>query len=217
MLWRAAGLGGVCSDNDNPGRLVGGGTVTAIQSGSVATLTASVSAGTAAVTAGQVKFCDASAAYCTDIHVLGVGQLTSAGTATIKSIPGIGNHSYKAVFLGTAANAASTSATATLNVTGLYPTTTAIAQSGSAGNYSLTATVMGSGGLISPTGTVSFVDTSNGNAVLGTAALGASASSLSFLNPRTRRLAPILSQLLSVISIKTESQISRWQTRATAR
>ena len=40
-------------------------------------------------------------------------------------------------------------------------------------------------GLASPTGTVSFLDTSNGNSVLGTAALGTGASALGWLNSQT--------------------------------
>ena len=39
--------------------------------------------------------------YCEDIHLLGTAQLTSAGTAVLKFIPGMGSHSYKAVFVGT--------------------------------------------------------------------------------------------------------------------
>ena len=167
----------------------GGGAVTTVASGSVVTLTATVMAGTAPVTIGQVKFCDAAATYCTDSHLLGTRQLASAGTASLKFIPGIGSHSYKAVFVGTpngaSADAISTSGTASLTVTGLYPTTTTIAQSGSSGSYLLTATVTGlvnASALPSPAGSVSFLDTSNGNSVLGTADLGTGIAGLSFLN-----------------------------------
>jgi hypothetical protein len=161
----------------------GGSAVTTVTSGSVVTLTATVMAGTTPVTTGQVKFCDAKATYCEDIHILGWRQLTSAGTAVLKFRPGVGSHSYKAVFVGTKSDAGGTSGTATLTVThtGLYPTGTTIAQSGSPGNYTLTATVGGVGPL-APTGTVSFLDTSNSNAVLATATLGAGTSGLSFLN-----------------------------------
>ena len=161
----------------------GGSPATTVQSGSAITLTATVNNGTSAVRTGQVKFCDASAVYCTDIHLFGIGQLTSAGTATLKIAPGIGIHNYKAAFLGTGAAAASSSASVSLTVTGLYQTTTALVQNGSASNYSLIASVTGTGGLSFPSGTVSFVDTSNGNALLGTGLLGASSSSLSFLTP----------------------------------
>ena len=167
----------------------GGSTVTTVAAGNVVTLTATVKAGATAVTIGQVNFCDASAAYCTDIHLLGTRQLTSAGTAVLKFIPGVRSHSYKAVFAGTpngtSVDAGSTSSTVALTVTATvkYPTTTTIAKSGNgAGNYSLTATVTGPGGAASQTGSVSFLDTSNGNSVLGTAELGTSFTYLSFLN-----------------------------------
>jgi hypothetical protein len=88
-----------------------------VASGSLITLTATVVAGATAVTAGQVNFCDASAAYCTDIHLLGTAQLTKAGTAFIRLSPGVGNHSYKAVFQGITDGArSSTSSPAALTV-----------------------------------------------------------------------------------------------------
>jgi trimeric autotransporter adhesin len=149
-----------------------GSAVTTVSSGSVVTLTATVTSGSAAVTAGQVIFCDATAAHCEGIHILGTSQLTKAGTTTNKFRPGVGSHSYKAVFAGTTSESSSASSVGALTVTGLYPTATAIAQSGSAGNYKLTATV-GSTASKVPTGTVSFLDTSNGSAVVGTASLGA--------------------------------------------
>jgi len=166
----------------------GGSPATMVTSGTVVTLTATVTAGSTPVTPGRVNFCDAAAAYCTDIHLLGTAQLTSAGTAALKFVPGIGSHSYKAVFVGTDSDAASSSSASALTVTGKYPTATTIAQSGSTGNYTLTATVAGyvnETGLTSPTGTVSFLDTSNGNSVLGTAALGTGASALGWLNSQT--------------------------------
>ena len=166
----------------------GGNPVTTVTWGSVVTLTATVTAGGTPVTPGRVDFCDATAAHCTDIHRLGTAQLTGAGTAALKFVPGIGSHSYQAVFEGTTSDAASSSSPSALAVTGKYPTTTTIAQSGSAGNYTLTATVAGSvdqAGLASPTGTVSFLDTSNGNAVLGTAALGTGSSAPGWLNSQT--------------------------------
>ena len=159
----------------------GGSAVTTITSGSVVTLTATVVAGTTPVNPGQVKFCDAAAAHCEDIHIVGMAQLTKAGTATFKFRPGVGSHSYKAVFVGTKSDAGSASGTAALTVAGTYPTATAIAQSGSPGNYTLTATVGGTGNK-APTGTVSFLDTSNGNAVLATATLGEGTAALNFLN-----------------------------------
>jgi len=166
----------------------GGSPVTTVTSGSVVTLTATVKVGSTPVTPGRVNFCDATAAYCTDIHLLGTAQLTSAGTAALKFRPGIGSHSYKAVFVATNSDAASSSSASALTVTGKYPTTATITQGGVAGNYTLTATVAGyvnETGLASPTGTVSFLDTSNGNSVLGTAALGTGVSGLGWLNSQT--------------------------------
>src|SRR5882762_1362152 len=67
-----------------------------VASGTPVTLTAAVSNGSP-VTAGTVTFCDATATFCTNGAVIGTAQLTLAGTAAIKIIPSIGNHSYKAV------------------------------------------------------------------------------------------------------------------------
>lgn len=153
-----------------------------VPSGTVVTFTASVAQGTIAIPVGQVNLCDAAATFCTDIHLFGTAQLTSAGTATFKFIPGIGTRTYKAVFAGTTSAATATSPTATLTVTGTYPTATSIAQSGTVGNYTLAATTIGTGGNVAPTGTISFLDTSNSNAPLATATVGAVVSALSIAN-----------------------------------
>ena len=161
-----------------------GTAVTTVPAKTVVTLTATVKAGSTPVKVGQVNFCDATAAYCTDIHVLGTAQLTSTGTAVMKFRPGVGDHSYKALFLGTISYASSASSASALAVTetAKIATTTAITQSGTLGDFNLTATVAGVGSLASPTGTVSFLDTSNSNNLLGTAELGAGALSLSSEN-----------------------------------
>jgi MBG domain (YGX type)/Bacterial Ig-like domain (group 3)/FG-GAP-like repeat len=144
-----------------------------VTAGTVVTFTASVSNGSP-VTLGTVTFCNAAAAHCDNSAVIGTAQLTSAGTAVIRLVPGIGGHSYTAVFTQTTANISSTSAPQPLTVTGLYPTTTAISSAGTAGNYTLTGTVVGTGSVtVSPTGVVSFEDTSNANFVVGSATLGA--------------------------------------------
>jgi hypothetical protein len=159
----------------------GGNAATTVTSGSAVTLTAAVNSGSTSVKVGQVIFCDAAATYCSDIHLLGTAQLTQAGTATYKFRPGFGSHSYKAVFLGTTSFTPSTSANAPLTVTGGALTTTVVTKGGSAPNYVLTATVSGVAS-IAPTGSVSFVDTSNGNALLGTSALGTGTAGLNFLS-----------------------------------
>src|SRR5664279_3556501 len=113
--------------------------VSSVTSGTVVTLTATVGKGGTPMTPGQVNFCDASAKYCTDIYLFGTAQLTSAGKATIKLRPGIGNRSFKAVFLGTKSAATSVSAISTLTVTGPHRTITLIVQTGVEGNDTLTA------------------------------------------------------------------------------
>jgi hypothetical protein len=170
----------------------GSGTVTTVTLGTVVTLTATVTAGATPVTVGQVNFCDALASYCTDIRLLGTEQLTSAGTAVYKFRPGVGSHSYKAVFLGTPHGATdymgSASSAAALTVTeGLRLTATTLAKDYSENNanapYPLAVTVGGTGST-APSGTVSFVNLS-GAKVEGTATLGAGQSQLSLLNTLT--------------------------------
>ena len=153
----------------------GGNAVTAVAPGSVVTLTATVMAGSTPVTPGQVNFCDATAKFCTDIHLLGTAQLTANGTATLKFRPGVGSHSYKAVLAEPAGLRPSASTASSLTVTASQgtaqlATTTYLEASGAPNIYSLAATVPGNGNTL-PTGMVSFVDASNRNAVLATAAL----------------------------------------------
>src|SRR6202044_3189074 len=153
----------------------GGNAVTTVAQGSVVTLTATVMTGGTPVTPGQVIFCDATAKFCTDIHLLGTAQLTANGTATLKFRPGVGSHSYKAVLaepagLGPSASTASSLAVTASQGTGQLATTTYLEAGGVPNTFSLTATVPGNGNTL-PTGMVSFVDASKGNAVLGTAAL----------------------------------------------
>jgi hypothetical protein len=76
--------------------------VSSVLVGTVVTLTATVTANGLSITPGLVNFCDAAPAHCTDIHLLGTAQLTSAGVAAFKFIPGVGSHSYQAIFVGTA-------------------------------------------------------------------------------------------------------------------
>jgi serine/threonine protein kinase len=159
--------------------------VESVASGTVVTLTATVRNGNAPVRLGQVSFCDPGAKLCTDIHRLGTAALTSTGKAVMRFRPGLGSHKYQAVFAGTRREMASSSRVSTLAVTGKYPTTTGVALDGSQGRYGLTATVAGfvnREGTAAPTGTVSFLDASNGNAVLGSATLGAAAAGLELKN-----------------------------------
>jgi hypothetical protein len=160
----------------------GGKAVTSVTSGTAVTLTATVTAGSTKVTTGLVSFCDASVSYCTDLHLIGTAQLTGAGTATLSTLAPVGSHSYKAVFAGTKTDAGSDSSASALAVTGLLPSVTAIASiSGYEPPYSLAATVGGAGSA-APTGPVSLLNASAGNAVLGTGSLGAGTAGLEFLN-----------------------------------
>jgi sugar lactone lactonase YvrE len=171
----------------------GGSAVTSAAAGTMVTLTATVKAGTTALKTGQVNFCDATAKYCTDVHVLGMAQLTSAGTATLKLRPGIGSHTYKAVFLGTNIDAGSSSASSALRTTGKHATVTTIAQNYDPGYYTLTATVAGiidAPGIAAPTGSVSFVDTSNGNSVLGNATVSSGTLALALSGALTSITVP---------------------------
>jgi trimeric autotransporter adhesin len=161
----------------------GGQIVTTAISGTAITLTASVKVGATALTTGQVDFCDASAKYCNDIHVLGTAQLTSAGTATLVLRPKIGTHSYNAVFLGTNTYSGSASTASSLSITGQPATSTAVSQNGVAGNYTLTATVSSSGSIApGPTGKVSLVDTTSNSSVLATAQLPAATLGAELVN-----------------------------------
>jgi sugar lactone lactonase YvrE len=147
----------------------GGTPVTSVASGTAVTLTATVTANGAPVTPGLVTFCDATAAICDNSAVLGTAQLTTAGTATLKFVPGIGTHTYNAIFAGTNNEDTSTSAVQALTVTGTYATTTTITLMGTAGNYTLTGTVQTFAPLM-PSGSVAFTDTT-ANVTLGTSAL----------------------------------------------
>jgi Chitobiase/beta-hexosaminidase C-terminal domain/Bacterial Ig-like domain (group 3)/FG-GAP-like repeat/FG-GAP repeat len=165
-----------------------GSETSSVAAGTVVTLTAHVTAGGANVSSGQVNFCDATAAYCMDIHILATAQLTSSGTATYKFRPGIGSHSYKAVFVGTKSYAGSISSALSLTVTGTagpFATATSIAETGAWGDYTLTGTVTEAGGTIAPTGTVSFLDSSNGNSVLATGSLGPAVAGIGWPNPKS--------------------------------
>ena len=153
-----------------------------VTTGTPVSLTASVTALGVPVTNGTVTFCDANAPYCENSAVIGTSQLTAVGTASMKFVPGIGTHSYKAVFSGTSLYLSGASPAQPLTVTGngSYASTTSISFTGVAGSYSLTGSVAGK--VLPPTGSVSFLDTSNDNFSLGSATLGSASSAQSFLS-----------------------------------
>ena len=153
-----------------------------VAAGTPVTLTAAVHTTASAVTSGTVTFCDANAARCEDTAILGTAQLTPSGTAAIKLTLGIGSHSFTAVFPGDVAVLGSTSAAQSLTVTanGTFPTVTTISDTETVGNYSLTGSVA-SFGTTAPSGILSFLDSSNGNAAVASAALNGGALTYGFV------------------------------------
>ncbi len=145
-------------------------------------LTASVTAGGSPVSSGLVLFCDASAPFCTSSSALGTVQLTSNATAILKLGSGpLGTHSYKAVYRPNNFFGGSSSDTVSYSVQGTYASATSVAATGAVGAYTLTAAVIGVGSpLTGPTGTVSLLDTSTGNSLLGVQPLAISGLSQAF-------------------------------------
>jgi len=152
--------------------------------GTAVTLSAAVTSGGAPVSAGLVVFCDADAVRCADSAVLGSSWITKSGTATLRKTFGLGTHNIHAVYQGTKSYAASNSSTQVLTVTGPgLATTSTISSTGVSGNYVLTGTIT-TNSATAPTGSISFLDASNGNypvaaAVLGTATVTSSFTSKS--------------------------------------
>ena len=149
-----------------------------VTAGTVVTLTATVQ-NPAAVTKGMVLFCNSLATHCGQgTGLYGSASLTASGTATLKMRFGAGANSVKAVFVATSSNAASASSanSITVSTSPVYPSSTTLSKSGSAGNYTLSGTVTGFGtqGL---TGSLAFLDTSNSNVQIGSASLNTSTRS----------------------------------------
>lgn len=147
------------------------------------TLTATVTAGGSPVTHGTVTFCDLTRAAvsrstnCEFLAIVGTAQLTAAGTASFKYVPGGGSHSYQAVFAGT--NVFTASSSSVQSFAALFQTSTTITANPSTSPATLRATVTWTGGTPSSSGftlplltsNVSFFDVTAGNTLLGTAPL----------------------------------------------
>ena len=148
--------------------VVSGGAITV---GASETLTATVLAGGLPVTAGSVEFRDNLASPSGTF--LGKSAVNGSGSAQL-ILPslGMGLHEISAIYTGSFGLAVSVSAYRAVTVTGTsqLPTTTAISSTGVAANYSLTGTVTALTSVL-PTGIVSFLDASNGNASLNTQTL----------------------------------------------
>jgi VCBS repeat protein/Big-like domain-containing protein len=151
-----------------------------VKAGTAVTLTATVTMTGLPVSPGLITFCNANAVPCAGPAVLGAAQLTSNGTATLKLLLGVGTYNIEAVFAGTTSAPASSSSVASLTVAGnsSYLSSTTISATGT-GPYNLTATTT-SFGAVAPTGPVSFIDGSDGNAAIGLANLDSATLAYSF-------------------------------------
>ena len=152
-----------------------------LTSGCVTTLTATVTAGSKAVYPGFVYFCNRTDVSCENRVPLGMVPLSSNGTAALPIQLAIGNHALRAIFHGTKAYAASQSNALSLTIspgtTNANPgTITSISAIPVPTGYTLSSLV--SSIQTASTGTVSFLDTSNHNAIVATAPLGAGAPSV---------------------------------------
>lgn len=149
-----------------------------VSAGTAVTLYALVNNGS--VTSGTVTFCDVTTfTFCDSAVAMGTAQLYSSGTAGIKFVPGIGVHTYEAVFNGTTSYSSSTSPTRSLTVVPTHPTTTSISSSGSAGNYIISGSISGPVDpplFQMPGGTVTFVDQNSGNTLASAGVQGTSFS-----------------------------------------
>ena len=140
--------------------------------GTAITLTASVVSGGNPVSPGLVLFCNAEAPRCTDVNILGRGQLTSGGTASIKLRPGIGTRSIKAEFQGTHVIVPGDSSPQSVIVTGTFKTITGILVDTTDGVDSSTFNgLVASYGRLPATGAVSFRDADNHDTAFASAAL----------------------------------------------
>lgn len=162
---------------------------TSVTVGTPITLQATVDAGGTPVTLGTVTFYDGTSVLAA-VQVVGKGVAYTHGTANFKLYLGPGTHNVKAVYGGTSLYAPSISSTATIAVVLASPTatTTTISATNSPGNYTLAGKVT-TGSSIAATGTVSFLDQTNSNFVLGSAALSAASQINSWPIITTQRTA----------------------------
>jgi hypothetical protein len=140
-----------------------------VAKGTAVTLTATVAAGGNPVTNGIVSFYEEIGS---ELVSLGDAQIVAANanSAALKYIFGPGTTAIVAKFHAAASLPGSESTAQAITVTGLDATTTAIASSGSVGNYALTGTVAAFG-VPAPQGRVSFEDQSSGNTILSAVSL----------------------------------------------
>ena len=117
--------------------------------------------------------------FARDTSLLGTAQLNANGIASLKTVFPIGTTSVRAMFKGASSVAAGTSGSQTISVSGTYRSTTALAVTGTPGNYTLTGTLTGAAFPVN--GTVSFIDTSNLQLSLGSGTLSATGPTYNFV------------------------------------
>jgi hypothetical protein len=136
-----------------------------VAAGTLLNLKATVSSAGMAVSPGLVSFCNADAAFCEDLNILGQAQLKADGSASLNLILPPGVHNVLAKFAGTRLYATSSSSSQSVAIGRGFATSTAISAVQSASQFTLTSTVT-SFSPAAPTGTVIFRDTANNNAPL---------------------------------------------------
>jgi len=156
-----------------------------IFTGSVITVEATVTDSGTPVGAGTVSLCFAAATACTESNRLGSAQVVSSGagrgTATLRIRLGAGSNDIKAFYSGTSIETSNVSGTVTVHVSspGGSASTTTISDTGSVGAYTFSGTVTGAGGL-PLTGTINFLDSSNGNYPVGIATLNSATATKAY-------------------------------------
>jgi len=160
----------------------GGVPATVVAAGSVVALTATVSNPPAHAI---VSFCNAAAAACAGIDLLGTAALQvngNVGTATLNFVPGIGRHSYSAKLLGGNWQTGTSSANVPLTVDGDYATNTTvtIAPGSGPGNYTLDASVTAINGPAAPSGSILLQDVSVPSAATVTAPIAGTTITLGY-------------------------------------
>jgi len=157
-----------------------GSIVSSVSAGTVVRLTSTVGAGAAKALAGKVSFCDTSInSLCTGTALLGTAQLTSNGFAIFRTRLSVGQHLLQAIFPGTNTFGPAASPIVPLTVTGNYPTVSTIASGpGSVGGtFDLAGTVSTLQATPAMSGTISLIDASNANRILGSGTVSATSVS----------------------------------------
>jgi trimeric autotransporter adhesin len=142
-----------------------------ISEGTIVNLVATVRAD-APVTQGSVYFCERISTCLVGVGSYGAAQLTSSGTATVRTRLNVGDNTVLAIFMATKKDLGSKSAARVVTVTSrvVYPSTTSLTFGGSPGNYTLSGSVS-SFGKEQLAGPVSLVDSTATNLEIGSGVL----------------------------------------------